>query len=79
MHGYRYRRCRQLDKMTSTAVIGVGMDAERAQNAQDPNDLFINTPEGAFGPSGYSEMNLMRWINDKVASLFRRLRARHRD
>jgi hypothetical protein len=54
------------------------MDAERAQNAKDPNDLFINTPEGAYGPSGYSEMNLMRWINAKVASLFRRMRSGRR-
>lgn len=51
------------------------MDADRAQNAKDPNEAFVNTPEGAYGPSGYTEMNLMHWINDKVAALFRRIRA----
>jgi hypothetical protein len=56
----------------------VDMDAERANRFKDPNDAFINTPEGAYGPSGTAEMSLMRWINDRIASLFRRLRPSRR-
>lgn len=52
------------------------MDAERAQQQRNPNDHFMNMPGGEFGPSGEGEMSLMRWINDKVAALFHRLRAR---
>jgi hypothetical protein len=51
------------------------MDAERSQDFNDPNELFVNTPEGASGPSGYTEMSVLHWVNDKIAALFRRIRA----
>jgi len=52
------------------------MDADRAQNSRDPYEIFINTPEGQYGPSGYGEINFARWVNRKVGALFRRLRGR---
>ena len=51
------------------------MDADRAQNSRDPNDLH-NTPEAQYGPSGYGEINFGQWLDGKVAALFRRLRRR---
>lgn len=42
------------------------MDADRAQDVKDPNDIFVNTPEGGYGPSSYTEMNMGYWVFTKL-------------
>jgi hypothetical protein len=52
------------------------MDAGRASRLSDPNDAFVNHPGGEFGPDGTGLMNLVGYINGRIAALYRWIRAR---